>query len=192
MLELNPALLIGKGRDRACYQHPDNEDLCIKVALRSEKQTRREIAYFRFLQRHNKDLSHLALFRGMENTNLGPGAAFDLIRNDDGQVSMTLRQAIEARQISEPELTALIAELRDYLYSEVICVRDLSPNNLMLQIGAERQTLMIIDGVSNPGVNPLNLRWRWLAHRFLDKSWNSLQRKLEALPTLAHGTAESA
>lgn len=178
MLELNPSLLIGKGRDRACYQHPGNKNLCIKVALRPEKQTRREIAYFRFLHRRKKDLSYLALFRGLENTNLGPGAAFDLIRNVDGKVSLTLRQAIEAHQISEPALTELVNELRDYLYGEVICVRDLSPNNLMLQIGAERQKLMIIDGVSNPGVNPLNLRWRWLAHRFLDKSWRSFERKL--------------
>jgi hypothetical protein len=45
-LELDSTLFIAKGRDRACYRHPLEPSLCIKVALRPEKQSVREKAYF--------------------------------------------------------------------------------------------------------------------------------------------------
>lgn len=181
MLELSDDLLVGTGRDRACYQHPQNPDLCIKVALRPEKQTYREMVYFSLLTRKGKDMSHLALFRGLTATNLGKGAMFDLVRDSNGEISPTLRQAIASGRISTQALMPLVNELRDYLYRELICIRDLSPNNLMLQTSASGQRLIVIDGVSNPGVNPLNIRWSFLSRHFLDKSWRSFSRKLKAL-----------
>ncbi|GGY52971.1 hypothetical protein GCM10011297_27230 [Bacterioplanes sanyensis] len=181
MLTLTPELLLGKGRDRDCYQHPDNTQLCVKVARRPEKQTRRERAYFQLLQKQGKDTSRLALYRGMVNTNLGPAAVFDRVCKSDGSSAPTLHQALLQGELSPQQCSALVADLKHYLMSNAICVRDLSPNNLMLQRQGEQQRLVVIDGVSNPGINPLNLRCPALARYYLGKAWRSFERKLQQL-----------
>ena len=41
MIELQPEAMVGKGRDRECYVHPENPDRCFKeVDLRGEEETR--------------------------------------------------------------------------------------------------------------------------------------------------------
>jgi hypothetical protein len=180
-LQLTPALLLGQGRDRDCYRHPHDAQLCVKVARRREKQTRRERAYFRLLERQSKDTSRLALYHGMVETNLGTAAVFDRVCRSDGSSAPTLRQAIIDGELNSDQLTALVRDLRHYLFANAICVRDLSPNNLMLAQRGEQQQLIIIDGVSNPGVNPLTVRWPCLARYFLRKAWRSFDTKLQRL-----------
>lgn len=182
MLQLNKSLLIGQGRDRACYAHPLQDDLCIKVAIRPEKQTRRERIYFRLLQKRQVDLSRVALFRGTVLTNLGHGALFDRIRNEDGTPALTLTDTIRQQQVSPELLVEEVEALRHYLETQVICVRDLSPNNIMVSLDATAEPrLIIVDGVSNPGVNPLNIRWKLLSRYFIQRSWRSFSEKLTRL-----------
>lgn len=181
MIELNNNLLIGTGRDRACYYHPQDPQLCIKVALRPEKQTYREKRYFRLLQKQKKDITLLALYRGTIETNLGLGALYDLIRDDNGHVSPTLTEAIRSKHINADQVKQLSAQLKDYLFSEVISVRDLSPNNVMIQTHQGILRPVIVDGVSNPGVNPLNIRCAVLAKYFLRRSWTTFTSKLQRL-----------
>lgn len=43
MINLDKRKLIGKGLHRKCYPHPENKNLCIKVALsENQRETRRE------------------------------------------------------------------------------------------------------------------------------------------------------
>lgn len=181
MLILTPELLLGQGRDRACYQHPDDPMLCVKVAIRREKQTRRERRYFKVLQQQGKNTRQLALYKDTVATNLGTGAVFELIRDQNGALALTLRQAIEQQQLDASEVMPMVQRLRDYLFTQAICVRDLSPNNLMVRHTDNGSDLVVIDGVSNPGVNPLNFYWPWLARVYLNKAWQSFERKLNRL-----------
>lgn len=43
--------LIASGRQRACYQHPEYDDLCVKIHLsgRDDKETLREVRYYKRL-----------------------------------------------------------------------------------------------------------------------------------------------
>ena len=41
--------------------------------------------------------------------------------------------------------------------------------------------MVIVDGVSNPGVNPLNIRVNTLSRHFIHRAWRSLERKVSAL-----------
>lgn len=179
MLTLHKELLIGSGRDRDCYRHPSDESLCLKVAKRKEKQTKREIVCFRILNLQNKDLRYLSQYRGKTSTNLGPAYCFDLVRNSDGSISKTLTQSITDKDLTPQNLQPLLESLWEYLYNNAICIRDLSPNNVVLKKENSNYKLIIIDGVSNPGINPLTYIIPTLIRKSLSKKWLKFLRKIK-------------
>ena len=100
IIELSDDLIIGKGRDRICYEHPYNKNLCIKISINSNKQSKREVSYFKFLTQKQVDLSKISIFQGYVITNLGKGYTFDLIRDKNGNVSKTLRECLESKALT--------------------------------------------------------------------------------------------
>jgi hypothetical protein len=177
-IQLSDQLIIGKGRDRICYKHPTIDEICIKISIKGDKQSKREVRYFTFLKNRNSDLSKISIYRGKENTNLGIGFSFELIRDHNGNVSKTLRQALESRDISIQEVQPKLLELKTYLIANRICVRDISPSNISCQITTQGLNLVIIDGVSNANLNPLTIRLQSLVNKAIDKAWKGLDRKL--------------
>ena len=147
-IELTSSIFIAKGRDRACYHHPFQANLCVKVAVKPEKQSLREKAYLNFLTQKHTDLHAVSQYRGEVSTNLGKGYLFDLAMNYDGSLSKTLKQAIQEEAIPQQEVNKLLAQLKHYLESNLICVKDLSPNNLAyVKTNENKATLFIIDGI---------------------------------------------
>ncbi|KKN06221.1 hypothetical protein LCGC14_1079420, partial [marine sediment metagenome] len=70
MLELTSESLVGKGLHREVHVHPNDSSKCVKVVvLRGEEETRREQAYYHFLQRKNIEWVSLPRFYGNEETN---------------------------------------------------------------------------------------------------------------------------
>ncbi len=181
IIDLSNAELIGQGRDRNCYRHPYIKNQCIKVSRKPQKQTRRERAYFAYLMKKGVDTSKLAHYLGTIQTSRGEGATCELLLNDNDRVSSTLTDVMRSRELPYDTVRALLDELYEYLIEQQICVRDLSPNNIMCQIQNGTPRLVIVDGVSNPGVNPLNIRVPALARYFIRKSWKSLEKKFAKL-----------
>ena len=182
-ISINPELLIGRGRDRACYRHPDDPDFCIKVGTKPEKQTRREKRYFLYLLRKGVDMRFIAPYMGDIKTSQGTGALFPLIHDDNGEVSLTLTQTIKANQIDRGTLNRKLDQLYRYLVDNHICTRDVSPNNIMVRRRAGQIDFILIDGVSRPNLNPLSIRLPALAKRSVDKCWVSLMQKVNKLTT---------
>ncbi|WP_419812057.1 YrbL family protein [Bacterioplanoides sp.] len=178
---LTDKLVIGKGRDRICYQHPSNPSLCIKISIRDNKQSVREARYFSYLYKTGSDARHLSCYRGTVETNVGTGYLFDLIADDSGDVSKTLTELLKNGEISDQEIKQPIQQLSDYLVHNRICVRDISPSNIVYQKTGSGFELMIIDGVSNPGIYPWTIRFKHLVKRANDKSWASFHRKVQRL-----------
>lgn len=187
-IQLNDSLIIGKGRDRVCYEHPRLKNLCIKISISNDKQSKREVSYFKFLQKTSKNLSHISAFRGKTNTNLGLGYTFDVVRDHDGKISKTLRQCLESRIFSIESIRPEINDLKEYLISNKICVRDISPSNISCQITPHGTNLFIIDGVSNSNINPLTIRLQSLINASIDKAWRGLNRKLVRIENALNGT----
>lgn len=177
-INLNNELIIGKGRDRVCYEHPENSRLCIKISIHNNKQSTREVRYFNFLNKKNSDLSKISVFRGKVNTSKGLGYTFDLIRDCDGKVSKTLRQCLESQEFTTEWILPQLSELKKYLINNKICVRDISPSNISCQRTPNGINLFIIDGVSNANINPLTIRLQSLVNASINKAWNGLDRKL--------------
>jgi len=188
---LTDDLLIGRGRDRACYRHPENDGLCIKVALHTEKQTVREKHYSRYLKRKQVDTSLVTPYMYKVNTNLGEGGVFPLVRNADGETSQTLTEIISNETVSMDMINRHLRLLRRYLRNNRICVRDLSPNNIVCVMHGKRLVkLMVIDGVINPGINPLNIRLPFLIRKAQRKAWRSMEAKVKRLYDEAGGHFE--
>ncbi|MFC6805979.1 YrbL family protein [Methylophaga thalassica] len=179
MLELSAATLVGKGLHREVHVHPDDDSKCVKVVvLRGEEETRREQAYYRFLQRRNIDWISLPQFYGNEETNMGPGAVFDLIRDDDGQVSKTLAFYLDNLS-STPELVesisqALIKLKRDLLEQNIITMT-LKPKNIVVQKHRDRLRCLIIDNIGNSDILPISSYVRFFGRKKLNASGKSLK-----------------
>ena len=178
IIQLSDSLIVGKGRDRICYEHPGQQNLCIKLSFRSDKQSKREIRYFNYLTKKNKDLSKISCFISMVNTDKGNAYIFELIRDNNGHVSRTLRQCLESKVFPLEYICPQLIELKNYLISNKICVRDISPSNICCKKTLTGFNLYIIDGVSNPTINPFNIRIQRLLNNSINKAWMGLDRKL--------------
>ncbi|MFT6690909.1 MAG: hypothetical protein ACJAXH_001431 [Colwellia sp.] len=177
-IQLSDDLIIGKGRDRICYEHPTIDEQCIKISITSDKQSKREVRYFRFLKSRNTDLSKVSTFLSTVKTDKGLGYTFDLIRDHDGQVSKTLLQCLDSNGLTLDDIRPQLLDLKKYLITNTICVRDISPSNISCQKTATSYNLFIIDGVSNANINPLTIRLQNLVNKKINKAWTSLDRKL--------------
>jgi hypothetical protein len=181
MIYLTDELIVGKGRDRICYEHPNNSNLCIKISINNDKQSKREVSYFNFLRKKNTDLSKISIFREKVNTSKGIGYTFDLIRDHDKKISKTLRQCLESQEFTIESVQPQLNELKKYLISNKICVRDISPSNISCERTLNGVNLFIIDGVSNSNINPLTIRLRILVNKSINKAWKTLNRKLRKI-----------
>ncbi|MCF6346498.1 MAG: YrbL family protein [Thiomicrorhabdus sp.] len=175
-------MFIAQGRDRACYRHPYKKNICIKISIKPEKQSLREKSYLEYLSRKKVDLHLISQCRGTVITSLGKGYLFDLAVNYDGRLSQTLTQAIKTNSISKTDVTQLLIDLKKHLITQLICIKDISPNNLSY-VKTTEQTgfLYIIDGIGNPSHNPLTIRNKSLTHKAINQTWKRLERKVKKL-----------
>ena len=180
-IDLSDAELIGQGRDRDCYRHPLISNQCIKVSRHPQKQTKRERVYFSYLMLWERDPSRLAHYLGSVKTSLGEGATYELMLDDNGEISRTLREIVLEHRLSKDDVRNMLDDLLAYLLENCICVRDISPSNIMCQKKGEQYRMVIVDGVSNPGVNPLNIRVNRLSRYFIHRAWRSMERKISEL-----------
>ena len=187
-IQLSDDLIIGTGRDRICYEHPTSKEQCIKISISSHKQSRREVRYFSFLTKRNIDLSHVSVFLGKVKTSQGLGFCFELVRNINGEISITLRESLEKQIVSIKEIQPKLEDLKEFLVSNGICIRDISPSNIICQNTTEGINLIVIDGIGNSNINPLTIRFPRLITSAISKAWKSLDRKLARIEKKLHKT----
>lgn len=183
MLELSAATLVGKGLHREVHVHPDDDSKCVKVVvLRGEEETRREQAYYRFLQRRNIDWNSLPQFYGNEDTNMGPGAVFDLIRDDDGQVSKTLEFYLDNLS-STPEpvesISQALLSLKWDLLEQNIITMTLKPKNMVVQRRNDGMRCLIIDNIGNSDIVPISSYVRFFGRKKIERKWGKFKQLLK-------------
>ena len=177
MIELQPVVMIGKGLHRECYVHPDNPNRCIKVVvLRGEEETRREQAYYKFLQKRQITWEMLPQFYGVESTSMGPGAVFDLVRDADGQVGKTFEHYFESIELTEQNIEGLITalqRLKTYLFAQNIITMSIKPKNIIYQRQNEQTgTAVIIDNIGNSDAIPLASYCRAFGKIKMTRKWH--------------------
>ncbi|WNC67916.1 YrbL family protein [Thalassotalea nanhaiensis] len=199
MITIDESLLIGKGAHRACYHHPSDDSLCIKVLFRqdiNQKAIRREIEYYQRLKKRDVSFSMLSKYVEEVQTNMGRAHVYELICDANGDVSLSLDNYLESDEMSlqyQDIIMASLKKLKDYLFEQQILTLTLYPRNLVLKLTNEPK-LVIIDDIGNTeyirfsemssalAVKKVNRKWvRFIDHLQNQYPQNPLINKIKDL-----------
>ncbi len=177
MIELKEKDLVNKGTNRACYIYLNDKNKCIKVDLKDNKETKREIKYYKFLQNKAISFKMLSKYFFSIDTSLGKGEVFELIKDYDGKVSIEVDKYLNNKTSSYEHIKNiinLIPTLKKYLYEEKIYVKDLNPVNIVFQkLDKSNHRLVIIDGLAHSNYNPFFYYFDYFLLKKIDKSWKN-------------------
>lgn len=172
---------IGVGQERACYQHPQDNDRVIKIQKgASDKQTRRELALYRNLARRAmRDFEHIPRYHGKVETNLGEGLVVDKIADYDGAVARSLWWHFE-QGYPVAEFEPYLDELKQYLLdNRIVFSVDMGRYNILFQkLSPKQARLVVIDGLGNhTAINWLD-NIGWFARRKIERRWQRFIARL--------------
>jgi hypothetical protein len=139
MLALYDSLLINQGKTRACYRHPSDKGLVIKVPIGEKKERNRsnikELRGYQALMREQIDLSCISHCYGFVTTTLGRGLVCDCIQDDDGKISKTIWDIIVYQEVCD---IAYIQKVTDdfcrFLIQRDTRLFDLNLKNIVLRL----------------------------------------------------------
>ena len=170
-------LVVGVGRHRVCYIHPKDPRKCIKVIYNSGshafQEIKREVSYYRHLEKYLKDWSGLPRFYEEVNTNLGIGYVYDRIIDFDGRPSETMDQRYrdihtEASFIEEKQL---VDNLEKYLLDNHVVTMTLKPYNILChRISRNELFPVICDNIGVAAFVPLAYVCPWYARVTIRRS----------------------
>lgn len=154
---------VGMGNRRTVFVHPDNPELCIKIArsehIRAQLNERGLIYRMmptrwrddNWLEAHAYQQSvlrttnpaiwlHLPRLHGWQDTDIGPGLVFDYYRNTEGGPAPTLRETIKTEGLG-PDIRQALNELANYIRQADIWMRH--PNTENTVIGLDGRIKLI-------------------------------------------------
>jgi hypothetical protein len=184
-INLNDAMLIARGSQRACYQHPDDPGKCIKVNFHPDgKQQQREYRYFIHLRRRGIPFRHIPAFYGTIETDLGTGLLFERISDHDGTTSASLDAYVKREGMKD--IPAALQAMKTHFLEWNIITCDMSLNNFMVRRNAEDGIeIVMIDGVGNREAIPLSSVLTIFGRMKMQRRWTRFERKLEPLDKVA-------
>lgn len=196
------------GGNRLCFVDPNNPLCCIKIARpeRAPERKRAEKSFpgnLRPLSYFDENISDLAVYQRVEKsighdayqlmpkcygyveTNLGRGLAFELIKDTDGQISMTLKQYVWLYGLND----ALKPALNTFLHlwqSLGMPSRNLLLHNIVVQQDNITQDpsiirLVVIDGLGWPDIVPFAYYFPPLARYKAGRKASRLHNAIESL-----------
>ncbi len=182
---LTEDLFYGAGRHKKCYLHPDNDNLCIKIAYNRGGQTDllREINYIKVLKRRNKNYDLLPQYYGEIETNLGHGYLFEVIRNFDKSKSITLQEILLSPSLFKQnfDLTVkMVKELKEKLFDNEIITMGLFPENVIFQkISTDAYKVRIVNDMGSGVLIPLEYHFHYFAKAKVARRWEQFINTLK-------------
>ncbi|PHR70380.1 MAG: hypothetical protein COA66_12405 [Arcobacter sp.] len=150
-VQINRSHYLGKGGERECYVHPNDNTKVIKIMYLKGKhnfQNELEEEYYKFLDKKNVDFSHITKCFSWIETNKGKGLVFERIENYDKTRIETLSYYSKYTILDENVGKELLAELKDYVFKNSILFVDVSLSNIFCQkISKNKYRLIIFDGL---------------------------------------------
>jgi len=176
---------IGIGRERACYVHPEDPRLAIKMPTGEvSDQTQRDLRFYRKLKKRGiKGIPHLPDFHGLCETSLGRGIVVDLIRNYDGEISRPLNWYL-AQGVPIEEFEEFLEELKQsFLQNLIIFNHDMTIGNLLFQKSSTSTAqLVVIDGLGDVvAIDWLDF-FPFLVRRKINRRWDRFMTHINTSP----------
>jgi hypothetical protein len=202
MLLLSETEPFARGGRRACYFHPADPGLCVKVALpgkepeilrrqappwgrfRSRAVFDENMADSRFARRLQRRLGerafkHIPRVHDFIETDLGPGLVFDLVRDADGRVSLSGKGFIVENGITAAVREAL-EKLKRFFLENRILIRDPFPHNFAFRKNADGGVkIYAIDGFGSGTFLPLVSLFPPAGRRYTEKKFRRLEKGME-------------
>ena len=215
-LKLTPDLLIEAGDNRACYHHPGNPGLCVKVdkpdGLAAKKRGRfagrlRRLLFFgREELSHNERefLNHLAAHKkagrdfhrfapcchALVFTSEGVGLTFDIVRDSDGRVSPRLADFVLENPGARCQTTlAITDELQLFILANDFRFQfGFHPWNILVQNRGGETRLILADWKGeNRELIPISSWFRAFARAKIRRRFNRLRKWIEEAKMKADG-----
>lgn len=189
IVELSTLTPLAEGTRRLVFQHPDHDDLLIKVlkpgSFREDGQpkrrkfykfARREGAFIYYLREISEYLAvrianqtHRSLpisaIYGPVETDLGPGLVVEKIKGRNGGLARTLRQVVDVGEF-DSAMRQLFEDFIQDLISMHVVAHELSIDNIVLcdEFGS-RKRFVCIDGIGSRTLIPVKEWSKWLNAR---------------------------
>lgn len=179
MILLSNELIFAEGGRRYCFVHPDDPARCIKTlskngdpakrraeavwykrlrSLASFDDNIRELESFHQLDRHYEAVwDHFPRYYGIQPTTRGDGIVTDLIRDESGDVSKTVRQYVKTFGKTD-ELLAALDKFFNVLAGDHVVTRDILDHNIVVEETSAGLRIVMIDGFGSSEVLPFS-RW---------------------------------
>lgn len=184
MITIDKSLCIGKGSERYCYRHPDDQDICIKVAYkaaRNDKQNIKEYQYYRKRLKRVSSWAHIPRCHGWVATDLGPGLAFDFISDIHGKPCRSLHEILVSHSLSLDQLAGPLEELRSYLLDNRIIVCDLRSKNILCRTEGHQTRLYLVDGLGNGDFLKIADHVPALARAKIERHWQRFSTEIKKI-----------
>jgi hypothetical protein len=175
-LRLSDRAPFATGGRRLCFVHPREPSKCVKVLRRDEgrfvktgrtlvpaalrreydnnEDERRALAAL-WRRLGEREYRHLPRCYGYEATDLGRGLVLDLVRDADGRISRSVREALSEGATLE-ELRPAYEEMASRFIGRGVATRAILEHNLAAQRHADgRFFLVLIDGFGDPAWIPM-------------------------------------
>ncbi|EPO5264852.1 YrbL family protein [Providencia rettgeri] len=176
--------LIASGRQRTCYQHPEYDDLCVKVHLsgRDDKETLREVRYYKRLYKKNFTIKTISHYYGTQQTDRGLGYVFQLIKDKTGNVSHTLDYYLKNKQLflkHKKNMKIAYEQFKKNIYKEAIATMALKTYNIVYQLGYKPHgQFLIIDNLGSSNFIPMDYFSARIARATLNRRFNDFEQRL--------------
>ena len=157
MIYLEKNHFIGEGEIRFCYEHPLNDQFCVKIPRveTTRDYTEKELKYFKKLSKRSKvnfQFPFYADFRQEIDTNLGLGQVFDLVRDETtNEISKTLEYYLtKDNSIDDNKFEDALKILKKQMIKHKVFTRDLRARNICCRIKNDGTVeLVIVDGIGH-------------------------------------------
>lgn len=200
MLELSDDLIFAYGGRRVCFVYPGDQSRCVKVfgvngdPVKRRRQAvwykklrplyyfddnKREWASFKCLMKHDAEIWHyFPRCYGLVPTTRGVGIVTDLIRDNDGEVSVTLADYASNHGRTEALMDAL-NQFYDVIRRNVVITRDILDHNLVVQKTDDGLRIVMIDGFGSSEVLPISSWFAWVGKRKIERKIERFKQRYD-------------
>jgi hypothetical protein len=200
---------LAQGVTRRVYQHPDYEDLLVKV-MRPETIERKWGRFFhngKFRRRAGKYVTYMRELReylavrancdrhppvlervfGLAETDLGVGLVVEKLRGPDGKLAQRADDRVREAGLSE-EFWEQFAVLKRTIDEFNIVFGNLAARNIVLAADEhKRERMVVVDGIGDKSLIPFASWSQWINRRNNDRLFRRLRRRLEYLAAERRG-----